>query len=128
MDPTLANYRILIPAHSAVGNDTVNAWLGIAIRKHSASAWGAVYGEAMLMWTAHFVDRTPGASAGAGSGAATGALTGQRDGDLSRTYASPAFGGGGSAADVDLATTSYGQAYLDLRNSRAATSPFVPAC
>jgi hypothetical protein len=124
MDPTLANYRILIPAHASVSNGTVNAWLGIAIRRHSALAWGAVYGEAMLFYAAHFVDRLP-SSGGAGSGGATGPLTSQRDGDLSRSYAAPASSGSSSSSDDALATTEYGRAYLDLRDSRAATGPMV---
>ena len=128
MPVDLATYQTLIPAHAAVSSSTVNAWLGIAVKRHDVASWGAVYDEAMIFYAAHFVEKFP-SSGGAGSGSATGALTGQRDGDLSRSYAAPASSAM-SASDAALATTEYGRAYLDFRNSRAATGPFLvgPSC
>jgi hypothetical protein len=125
MPADLATYRALIPAHASVSDDTVNVWLGLATRRHTASAWGAVYGEAMCFWAAHFVEKIAGSSGGGGSGGAVGPLVSQKDGDLSRTYAAPAAISGLSPTDDGLATTEYGRAYLDLRNSRSATAPFV---
>jgi len=125
MSASLDLYRVLIPAHSAVDDATVEAWLAIAARRHTAALWGSVYPEAMVFWAAHTIDRSPSPGSGAGGGGAVGALTSQRDGDLQRTYSSPSSSSSAaySAADSALAATAYGQAYLDLRNSRVAAAP-----
>lgn len=118
---SLALYQSLIPAHSAVDSAVVSAYLDIAVEQHTSSAWGAVYAQAMVWFTAHLIETTPGTGAGANVAGQVGAITQQRDGDLSRSYASAARGD----ADDWLRATVYGQNYLRLRHSRAARGPWV---
>jgi hypothetical protein len=120
--PSLALYRELIDEHATIGDTIVEKWLSFAICRHAdASVWGAVYGDAMVFYAAHRVLRDPASGLGT-SASAPGAVTSQRDGDLSRTYAQPAAAVG---SDADLATTTYGSLYLELRDSRAASAPMV---
>ena len=121
---SLALYRALVPGHAAVLDATVETWLELAARRHSAAAFGTVYAEAMVWWAAHFVELTPGTGAGSSSGSTVGQILSQKDGDLSVTYANTTSSGG-SGGTGDLTTTRYGQLYLDLRNSRAAMAPGV---
>lgn len=124
---TLAQYRALVPAHDHIPPDVVEAALASAAARHTASEWGAVYGEAMCWFAAHRVERTP--KRGKGSADEAGAITSQTDSQstdtgksssLSRSYAAPRV----APADAELATTRYGLAYLGLRDSRAASAPF----
>lgn len=119
---SLALYRTLVPDHAAVADATVDVYLELAARRHTASAWGVVYPEAMVWYAAHRIQRLPGSGAGGGSAVEVGQVVSQRDGDLSRTYAQPASSGT-NAADAELRTTRYGELYLDLRDSRAASAP-----
>jgi hypothetical protein len=119
---TLARYRVLVPGHAAVDDSTVETWLEIAARRHLASAFGLMYAEAMIWWAAHRIERTPGLVSSSGGAGEVGPVVSQTDGDLSRTYAQPAQSAVGST-DAELGTTRYGQAYLDLRNTRAAGGP-----
>lgn len=118
-------YRLLIPGHAVVLNDTVLAYIAAAKRRHLESAWGAVYQDAMVWYAAHLIETTPGTGAGSGDAGVVGPVISQKDGDLSRTYAAPASSGGSSSGS--LGTTTYGQEYLNLRNSRAATAPSLVA-
>lgn len=123
MSSSLDLYRTLVPAHSAVSDDFVETMLELATRRHTASAWGQVYPEAMVWWAAHRVQCTPGSGAGGSTADAVGPVVSQSDGDLSRTYAQPASDSAASAED--LTSTRYGQAYLDLRRTRAASTATV---
>ena len=123
---SLELYRILIPGHSAVADATIDLWLVLAARAHTASAWGQVYAEAMVFYAAHHVEGLAGSSGTGGSAGAVGAVISQKDGDLSRSYAGPVSVSGSSASAEDgLTTTRYGQAYLTLRNKRAAAFPMI---
>jgi Protein of unknown function (DUF4054) len=119
---SLELYRILVPAHSAVLEDTINVWLELAAKRHNYADWGPIYAEAMVLWAAHGIETSPGSGGGSGGAGVVGPIISQKDGDLSRTYAYSSSSGG-SSADSRLATTTYGQMYLDLRNSRAAIGP-----
>jgi hypothetical protein len=119
---SLALYRSLVPAHSSVVDGTVEVWLELAARRHTATAWGAVYPEAMVWWAAHQIERLPGSGASGGGASEVGVVTSQSDGDLSRTYAVPSEATA-SGPDAALNSTRYGQLYLELRNSRAASAP-----
>lgn len=121
MSASLDLYRALVPAHSSVADDTVETYLELATRRHTAGAWGAVYPEAMVWWAAHRIQRTPGLVSGSGGADEVGQITSQSDGDLSRSYAAQATTG--NTGDDELASTRYGQAYLDLRRTRAASGP-----
>lgn len=124
---TLELYRSLIPDHAPVLDGVITARLELAAKRHDASRWGNVYAEAMVYYAAHLVEMTPGSGApGApSSGSVQGPLISQRDGDLSRTYAAPATSSTSTEVGTDawLMLTSYGQQYLDLRNTREATMP-----
>lgn len=123
---TLALYRELVPEHSAVLDGTVSVWLALAVQRHTASAWGAKYNAAMVWWAAHGIQTTPGTGApGAPPAGAAGPIVNQRDGDLSRTYATPSSGAATPGSDADYRRTTYGQRYLDARDSRADSGPFV---
>lgn len=123
---SLQLYRALVPAHSSVVDGTVTTYLELAARRHTASAWGVVYPEAMVWFAAHMIERAPGLVSGTGGGSDVGNVISQTDGDLSRTYASPAALSG-SSSDAWLASTRYGQLYLDLRDTRAASAPTAVA-
>lgn len=126
---TLELYRELIPEHSAVDSNVILAKLSLASRRHSLVALGDVAGEALVYYAAHMVQLTPGSGApGApSSGNTQGPLTSQRDGDLSRTYASPAntLSGTPLGGDAWWMLTTYGVLYLNLLRSRAEVAPFV---
>lgn len=126
---SLELYLQLVPEHSAVDPNLILAKLAQASRRHSLDALGDVAGEALVYYAAHLVQLQPGSGApGApSSGNAQGPLISQRDGDLSRTYASPATSssGGAGGADAWWLLTSYGALYLDLIRSRAEVAPFV---
>lgn len=113
---SLALYRSLVPAHSSISDDTVEAYLALSAQEHTASVWGNVYAQAMVWHAAHVIERTPGL--GSASADAPGLVTSKRAGDLAVTYGAPP-----GAADDELATTTYGQRYLALRRSRAACAP-----
>lgn len=121
-------YRTLIPEHASVDEAVVSTYLELSARQHTAAVFGAVYPEAMVWHAAHRIQRTPGLVSGSGGAGEVGPLVAQRDGDLSRAYGQPAATAM-SAGDAELQTTRYGQAYLALRNSRAATGPmFAGLC
>lgn len=113
-----------MPDHAAVDDPVIQARLDLAIRRHTAADWGAVYPEAMVWWAAHAVQTTPGTGVGNDSAEVTGAVISQRDGDLSRTYATPTGSGSTGGGALNMGSTYYGQLYLDLKNSRAVNAPF----
>lgn len=128
---SLALYRAKVPAHSSVPDANIVSELEDAALQHNAAAFGAVYAIAMVYFAAHNIQLDPasGLSTGAaGGGATVGALLGVKDGDVSRTYAnttSSSSAGARSGTDADLSSTIYGQKYLRLRGSRAATFPLM---
>ncbi len=97
---SLALYRTLVPSHSAVTDATVEVWLELAARRHSAPVFGRVYAEAMVWWAAHFVELTPGTGAGSSSSSTVGPIISQKDGDVSRTYANTTAAVYPSSADA----------------------------
>lgn len=120
MSTSLATYRALIPAHSAIADATVEVYLELAAKRHDATRWGVVYAEAMCFWAAHTIERTPGL--GGATSAAVGPVTARSAGKVSESYGSLS-GNGGSTVDQDLMTTVYGLRYIDIRNTRAASCP-----
>jgi len=116
MSASLDRYRVIVPAHSAVADAVVEAELAMAAAQHNVSIWGDLYVDAMCWLAAHHVQLFHVASA---ASAGLGAVTQQRDGDLSRSYASSAQGD----EDDWLRTTGYGQRYLRCRRSTAAGTP-----
>lgn len=131
---TLAQYRARIPAHAAVSDALVTAVLADAVAAHTATAWGARYGEAMCYWAAHRVECTPGSGADGltrdgqaptvpeGAARRTGPVASVRtsDGTTERTVSYAAL-----ASPDDFQSTVYGRHYLTIRSSRAASAPTV---
>ena len=109
MSTSLALYRTLIPAHFAVPDPTVEAWLTLAATRHSAAAFGVNFVPAMIMWTAAHLD--PLVQAGQ-----AGALEPGCDPCASAAPAMPTPG----KIDPESA---YWLWYLDYRDSRAAGAP-----
>ena len=88
-----------------------------AARLH-APAFGSMYAEAAAYLAAHLLTvserrRRDGA-------AAPGALVSLATGDQSRSWSTQ--GGAPGDRDAGLRTTAYGEQFLEIRNSRAATS------
>ena len=118
-------YRIQVPAHAdvtAYPDASVTFYLEYAAKRHTAAAFGAMFPEAMNWFAAHMIERDP--FLGEGNANETGNLMMQRDGDLQRQY-QPAVGPLTTTDDAELMTTRYGQAYLRIRNSRAAVRSTV---
>lgn len=125
---TLAQYRAQVPEHATVDDPVVQRWLDLAVRAHDRDAFGTVYDDAMIAWAAHQIYYDPGApEVGETSAASVGPIKSLRTKDQAVTYATPSGSGGAglSPQAQDLRTTRYGQLYLQLRNSRAATAPGV---
>ena len=119
-DAEIDLYRSLIPAHATIPPATISAFMGIASAQHSPAAFGAQFLAAMVYYTAHMIEKTPGLGSSLSTEVAT--VTGQTDGDVSRQYTAPTF------QDFDarsrwLSTTVYGQQYLAIRAGLAATKP-----
>jgi len=104
---------------ASVDAATVALWLGIAEEQIGLVAWGEVALRGHVLLTSHLLKM-----AGEGTSAATGtgAVKSKRIGPVSVTYmgASPASS---SAAEADLGSTTYGQAFRDLR--RTLSTPRV---
>jgi hypothetical protein len=114
----------------------IQPFVDLAIRSHNAGAWGVLFSDAMAFYAAHLLKlsgvNSDGTGVVAGAGASTGAggvVVAQKDGDLSRTYASAASlsggAGAGTAEEAELMQTSYGRRYLAMRKTRAAGKPGV---
>ena len=103
----LEYFRLLAPEFASVADATVNSWLTMA---GNLIAVGCLDAEraamAQALYAAHLLSLTT--RSGQGGAAALGPVTSEREGDLSRTYATIKGG------DTLLGSTSYGQQYIDL--------------
>ncbi len=112
MSVAVADVKALFPELAAVADGTVQLWLDFALVKHNATAFGVRSDNALKCLTAHLVELHRRRAAGATG--PSSAVQSRSVGDVSTTYAVPtmtldAFG------DAALASTIYGQLYLDLR-------------
>lgn len=125
---SVALYRTIIldPRHAVANlpDATLELFLNLAARAHTASKFGQVYPEAMVYYAAHLIERTPGFLTGSQSATEVGPLTNQKDDLLQRGYGSVAGTDDASLTDAELTTTVYGLTYLRLRGSRASSAPF----
>lgn len=119
---TLAKYRILVPAHAAIVDDTVRAFLVDAVMFNDADAWDDRFVNAMIYLAAHEIEMTPGL--GSFGVEETGQVVMQRDGDLQRQYAQ-ASAPEPSDADEYLKLTLYGRRVLRLRAETVGIIPIV---
>ena len=97
----LEYFRLLAPEYAATIDATVNKWLAMADLQAAETCFTDERAAmAQALYAAHLLALSEG---GAG-----GAIVSEREGDLSRTYAT--INGG----DTLLGSTSYGQQYIDL--------------
>jgi hypothetical protein len=100
-----------------VPDATVETWLELAARRHTASAFGDVYGEAMVAWAASRIEplRIAGQAGELGH-------DGKLCGPMTRPDGTP-------LTPPKPEATVYWSWYLDYRDSRVAAAPrAVSAC
>lgn len=98
----------------------VGTFADLAAQTLTASAWGAVYGQAVALLTCHMLTLLPAdADADDSSVEAAGPVQSKSAGDVSVSYAA-ASGVTGEVAieDADLLRTVYGRRFIALRDSR----------
>lgn len=99
----LEYFRLLAPEYADTIDATVNKWLAMANLQAAETCFTDERAAmAQALYAAHLLALSEG---GASSG---GAIVSEREGDLSRTYATIKGG------DTLLGSTSYGQQYIDL--------------
>ena len=98
----LEYFRLLAPEFASVPDATVNSWLTMA---GNLIVVGCLDAERAAMAQALYAAHLLTLSA---AGGAVGAVVSEREGDLSRTYATI------KGCDTLLGSTSYGQQYIDL--------------
>ena len=98
----LEYFRLLAPEFASVPDATVNQWLSVA---GNITETGCLDAEraamARALYAAHLLTLST-------AGGAVGAVVSEREGDLSRTYATI------KGCDTVLGSTSYGQQYIEL--------------
>ena len=98
----LEYFRLLAPEFASVTDATVNSWLTMAGNLIVVGCLDAERAAmAQALYAAHLLALST-------AGGAVGAVVSEREGDLSRTYATIKGG------DTLLGSTSYGQQYIDL--------------
>ena len=98
----LEYFRLLAPEFASVTDATVNSWLTMAGNLIVVGCLDAERAAmAQALYAAHLLTLST-------AGGAVGAVVSEREGDLSRTYATIKGG------DTLLGSTSYGQQYIDL--------------
>ncbi len=99
----LEYFRLLAPEYAATIDATVNKWLAMADLQAAETCFTDERAAmAHALYAAHLLALSEGGSVGGG------AIVSEREGDLSRTYATIKGG------DTLLGSTSYGQQYIDL--------------
>ena len=98
----LEYFRLLAPEFASVPDATVNSWLTMAGNLIVVGCLDAERAAmAQSLYAAHLLTLST-------AGGAVGAVVSEREGDLSRTYATI------KGCDTLLGSTSYGQQYIDL--------------
>ena len=98
----LEYFRLLAPEFASVADATVNQWLSVAGNLTETGCLDAERAAmAQALYAAHLLTLST-------AGGAVGAVVSEREGDLSRTYATI------KGCDTVLGSTSYGQQYIEL--------------
>ena len=98
----LEYFRLLAPEFASVPDATVNSWLTMAGNLIVVGCLDADRAAmAQALYAAHLLTLST-------AGGAVGAVVSEREGDLSRTYATI------KCCDTVLGSTSYGQQYIEL--------------
>ena len=99
----LEYFRLLAPEYAATIDATVNKWLAMADLQAAETCFTDERAAmARALYAAHLLALSEGGSVGGC------AIVSEREGDLSRTYATIKGG------DTVLGSTSYGQQYIEL--------------
>ena len=116
----------------ALDDAVVDTWVEIAALVHAASTFGNAYTVAMAYYAAHLMMRAglaaTASTIAAGGAAPAGAVSSVRDLDLSVVFDTGSLMMAAqrmAPEDVQLLSTPYGQQYMAIRNTRAATGPRV---
>lgn len=121
---TLETLELLAPEVAA--DSRASSFITLAItRMAPASTWGDVYVQAACLLAAHMLTLSPAAVADASEAASVaGPLTARSVGDWSVSYGN-AGALATSVTDAALSRTSYGLSYIELRDSRYTTLPYL---
>jgi hypothetical protein len=116
---SVGGFRAAFPAFSdadAYPDARVEFWLGLAQKMLSRARWGSVYCEGAYLYAAHGLTverRASGGAGGDGDAGSVGAVTSESQAiggmSYSQSFDTSAYAGGGQ-----MASTVYGQQYLDL--------------
>lgn len=116
-------FDALAPTYASISSDTFDVFIGLAGKKLDASEWGPHYQEAACLLAAHQLAlRDRAQNMGASAGGAGGELTSVSEGDQSLGFEGVS-GAADTIADATLATTTFGQQYIDLRD-RIFSGPY----
>lgn len=110
--PSVAEFRVRYPEFARVADQQIALALSDAALHFSNKAWGKFYALGLQALAAHMVALASRIRPGQLAAAAV-PITSKRAGDVQISYASTQ---GASMADTILATTAYGQRYLELRS------------
>lgn len=102
---TVAGFKVLFPEFAGEVLARVQVFIDQAARRVNATQWGSRADDGVSYLAAHLLY-----SGNLGAGAPAGAVESERVGDIAVSYA---------VADLpatELASTSYGRRYLDLRS------------
>jgi len=122
---SIQTLKAIAPQFASEPDDTLEVFLSMAAERMDAKAWGKLYEQGAAYLAAHLLTlRDRGDMAAGHGGGAGGGITSVSEGGQSISY-----GGGGQNASTlseeALASTQYGQQYLQLRGQLAATAGFV---
>ncbi|MCG9064711.1 DUF4054 domain-containing protein [Laribacter hongkongensis] len=110
-EPTVDDLVARYPEFSKADPNQVGLLISEAALEVDAGTWGKFHGAGILALAAHLLALARQTSKGAA--AASGQVTGKKAGDIQLNYAAAPVAG---MADALLATTVYGQRYLQLRS------------
>ena len=116
-----STFLALFDEFEGVPSKKINAWAEFASHRVDEKAWGKCADEAIYYLTAHMLASTGGI--GGSGGANAGPVTSESVGQLSRSYGQVNVGNGN---DELLATTRYGQQFIELR--RTCVIPATVSC
>ena len=121
MAVTAADIRATFPEFDGVSTATIDRWREHAERRVSVTQWGDKAGDGILWLTAHLLHVTCKQSSG--QTVASGPVSSAKADGLSLAFAVPA-----RMTSSWLASSSYGQYYLDLRRTVFAARVLGTCC
>lgn len=122
----LAVFRVFAPEFAATSDDDVNAVISLCLDRVSSTAFGSRTSEALARVTAHELTlQARAANAASGGVSGSGAVTSLKAGDVAVTFQGVNQALSLNHEDAYYSQTSHGQAYLQIRDSRAYTGPLI---